>query len=95
MNRLTITPENETPLQIATILRDIEQLKNRQGFGADSIRPRIVQTEDLFDIDSTFDDVSPGQWATPFTGSNAYFRADTQLNPYATPVVKILNPDGS
>lgn len=75
--RLDALPENQILQTAKSILAQVDQLKNRQIVGANSLVINYTTTTDEWDVDDTvFDSTAVAHWRVTFT-------PDTVSRPYA------------
>lgn len=95
MSRLGLLPEQAFAEDFKQLRRDIEEIKRAQRVGRDILKPKIVEaknpdgTPTLYDVVATYDAVTDSVRAF-FT---ARFIADTQEEPWATPIIKLMFGD--
>lgn len=78
MSRLNMVPELQFAEDFKALRRDIEEIKNAQRIGRDVMRPRIIQTDQPYDLVTVPDGFGT---STDFTVT---FEADNQLEPWAS-----------
>lgn len=94
MTRLGMVPELAFAEDFKQLRRDIEEIKRAQRVGRDILKPKIVQCYDgsgnptVYDLVATAvpDGFGGYQVREFFT---AYFTADNQSNPWATPIYEL------
>jgi hypothetical protein len=92
MTRLGLIPELAFAEEFKSLRRDAEDIKGAQRVGRDILKPKIVEALDgsgnptVYDVVATYDAVTDSVRAY-FT---AYFTADNQKEPWATPFYKLM-----
>lgn len=94
MTRLDLQPDNNIPAALKTALSDIEQIKQQQTIGSDSLRPHILSSTKVYDFTSEFDSFNP---VPPlyYVDVNIAFTADHQLNPYVRAFADLFDLSGN
>lgn len=87
-NRAVNLPEEEVANTIKYLSEEIEKIKTAQLSGGDVVTPKIISTSNDYDFNATFDGFKY------YITLNIEFIANTQLNPYTTPVLKCMNTSG-
>lgn len=95
MSRLGLIPELAFAEDFKQLRRDVEAIKNAQRVGRDILKPKIIECLDGSGNPTPYDIVAE---AVPdgFGGYDvrayfaAYFTADNQKNPWATPFYKLM-----
>ena len=88
-NRTVNLPENEVANTIKYLSEEVEKIKTAQLSGGDVVTPKIIATNNAYDFNALFDGF------TYYITINIEFVANTQLNPYTTPVLKCMDTSGN
>ena len=89
-DRLGKLDENQLVERIDGIIKDIEQIKSPQFIGPDSLKPRILTTNQT---DEPFQAVFTGTFYV--INWSIDFYADTQANPYMLAFLEVYDPAGN
>lgn len=94
MNRLELLPENDVVATLKKALDDIEQIKQKQFIGSDSLRPQILSSNKTYDFTAELDTFNP---IPPlyYVAFIITFTADNQLNPYTRPFAELFDLSGT
>lgn len=95
MTRLGLVPELAFYEAFKSLRQDIEQIKTAQRVGRDILKPKIIECLDVNGDPTVYDLVAtaiPDGFGGYLTRSDftAYFTADNQKEPWATPFYKLM-----
>lgn len=89
MTRIELLPENDVVTTLKKALADIEELKQVQRLGRDSLRPQIISSANTIDFIAEQDPYNPPY---PFhCWFLLTFTADNQLNPYTRVFAEVFD----
>lgn len=99
MTRLGMVPELTFAEDFKQLRRDIEAIKGAQRVGRDILKPKIIEALDGSGNPTLYDIEAEAVYDPDFGGYNvradfaARFQADHQLEPWATPLYKLMYGD--